>query len=162
MPLTRPRRQRRGTALRGVGVAAWRVARSISGVMRNALRGTSAVKWVIYTADWPVRWCFLTVNSLNCAKKKLPCHYMPKIPLRERRTKARPGQQMVWSVTQSQAAAVITSPDETSLMTLLSDVMRPSGVFDPFDALPIKMPLRSKELLHYCLFAYPSSATTYD
>ncbi|KAF5670927.1 hypothetical protein FDENT_11097 [Fusarium denticulatum] len=88
-------------------------------------------------------------SCLNCAKKKLPCYYMPKIPLRERRTKARPGQQMVWSVTQSQAAAVITSPNETSLMTLLSDVMRPSGVFDPFDALPIEMPLRSKELLHY-------------
>uniref|UniRef100_A0A0D2XY58 Zn(2)-C6 fungal-type domain-containing protein n=1 Tax=Fusarium oxysporum (strain Fo5176) TaxID=660025 RepID=A0A0D2XY58_FUSOF len=34
-------------------------------------------------------------SCLNCAKKKLPCHYMPKIPLRERRTKARPGQQMV-------------------------------------------------------------------
>ncbi|KAF5684835.1 hypothetical protein FCIRC_3744 [Fusarium circinatum] len=88
-------------------------------------------------------------SCLNCAKKKLPCHYMPKIPLRERRTKTRPGQQMVWSVTQSQAAAVITYPNETSLMALLSDVMRPSGVFDPFDALPIKMPLRSKELLHY-------------
>ncbi|KAL3595598.1 hypothetical protein FPOAC2_09944 [Fusarium poae] len=76
----------------------------------------------------------------NCVIKKLPCSYVPTIPLRERRAAARPGEQTPWVIQKS------TTLSPARMFT------RPGSDFlDPFDVLPIKMPLKSKELLHYFL-----------
>ncbi|CAG2000559.1 unnamed protein product [Fusarium graminearum] len=78
----------------------------------------------------------------NCVIKKLACSYVPILPLRERRAATRPGEQTPWVVQKS------TSLPPARIFA------RPGYDFlDPFDALPIKMPLKSKELLHYFLQA---------
>ncbi|EYB23494.1 hypothetical protein FG05_13967 [Fusarium graminearum] len=70
------------------------------------------------------------------------CSYVPILPLRERRAATRPGEQTPWVVQKS------TSLPPARIFA------RPGYDFlDPFDALPIKMPLKSKELLHYFLQA---------
>ncbi|RFN45070.1 hypothetical protein FIE12Z_10688 [Fusarium flagelliforme] len=78
----------------------------------------------------------------NCWVKNLPCSYVPTVPLRERRAAARPGEQTPWVVQKS------TAPSQISITA------KPGSDFlDPFDVLPIKMPLKSKELLQYFLHA---------
>ena len=75
--------------------------------------------------------------SSNCAYKRLACQFPPPDDIfryEEPGSKADlPGMQAVWSIGSRQ---VIWQPGD-------------SGV-DPFDSLPIKMPLRSQELFSYC------------
>lgn len=101
------------------------------------------------------------VNSVNCIKGSRSCSWpAANIPLRDRRAKKQPGEQAPWTI-----QSVLTSQSARSSSSSISPEinqkrMAPSSSFkialgdalDPFDAMHIKMPFKSKELLHYCEF----------
>ncbi|KAK1463817.1 hypothetical protein CCUS01_08231 [Colletotrichum cuscutae] len=98
-------------------------------------------------------------SCFNCTLKEQLCSYVPKIPLRERRAGPCPGQQAPWAVedtrpithhSHSHKIAVSSEVPSIQVLTIPSPFyVNPWEAFDPFDTLPINMPLRSKELLHY-------------
>ncbi|KAK1713597.1 hypothetical protein BDP67DRAFT_515146, partial [Colletotrichum lupini] len=99
-------------------------------------------------------------SCFNCTLKEQLCSYVPKIPLRERRAGPCPGQQAPWAVEDTRPVthhshsdkeiAVSSEVPSIQVLTIPSPVyVTPWEAFDPFDTLPINMPLRSKELLHY-------------
>ncbi|KAK1524233.1 uncharacterized protein CCOS01_09320 [Colletotrichum costaricense] len=103
-------------------------------------------------------------SCFNCTLKEQLCSYVPKIPLRERRAGPCPGQQAPWAVEDTRPIthhshsdkeiAVSSEVPSIQVLTIPSPFyVTPWEAFDPFDTLPINMPLRSKELLHY--FCYP-------
>ncbi|KAL0764597.1 hypothetical protein CaCOL14_012898 [Colletotrichum acutatum] len=99
-------------------------------------------------------------SCFNCILKEQPCSYVPKIPLRERRAGPCPGQQAPWALEDTRpvthhyhrhkAIAVSSGAPSIQVLTMPSPFhVTPWEALDPFDTLPISMPLRSKELLHY-------------
>ena len=82
-------------------------------------------------------------DSQKCLSAQRPCKYASvTIPLRDRRILQRnaisPGQQAPWELANSSAIVDVGLKADT--------------VMDPFDVLPIKMPFKSQELYHYCMF----------
>ncbi|CAH0051140.1 unnamed protein product [Clonostachys solani] len=102
-------------------------------------------------------------DCTTCIAKKKTCSYGPaRPPLRDRRAQALPGQQTPWALQVSHQHQTFPSakkessgrrkkqPTEKETMIRRWKLPRSDAV-DPFNALPIKMPFNSKELLHYSI-----------
>ncbi|CAG9990563.1 unnamed protein product [Clonostachys byssicola] len=103
-------------------------------------------------------------DCTTCITKKKTCSYSPaRLPLREVRAQALPGEQTPWALPVSHPHQIFPSakkeskastsrrrkqPTEKETMIRRWRLPRPDAV-DPFNVLPIKMPFNSKELLHY-------------
>jgi hypothetical protein len=88
------------------------------------------------------------LGSQKCLTTQRSCQYAPvTIPLRDRRIVQRnaipPGQQAPWEFANTSAIGGVGLTGSTSM--------------DPFDVFPIKMPFKSQELYHYCMFYVRSS-----
>ncbi|VUC36575.1 unnamed protein product [Clonostachys rosea] len=97
----------------------------------------------------------------TCLAKKKTCSYSPaRVPLRDRRAQALPGQQTPWALPVSHSHQTFSLVKEGSSgkrgkhptgkrMMIRRWKLPRSDAVDPFNVLPIKMPFKSKELLHY-------------
>ncbi|KAF4975333.1 hypothetical protein FZEAL_7866 [Fusarium zealandicum] len=89
-------------------------------------------------------------SCVNCNEKKVLCVYTPaRVPLRDRRSQPVPGQQAPWPIQEeppavSDLALIAQDPPASRFWQMVV-----SASPEPFDVLPIKMPLKSKNLLHY-------------
>ncbi|KAH8680498.1 hypothetical protein BX600DRAFT_5 [Xylariales sp. PMI_506] len=86
----------------------------------------------------------------NCLRIQAPCEYPAlDLPLRERRqqtNKGLPGELAPWSSTSLIQASLDV---KTASVACIWQQAQLGEELDPFDCLPIKMPFKSKELLHY-------------
>ncbi|CAG9942499.1 unnamed protein product [Clonostachys rosea f. rosea IK726] len=100
-------------------------------------------------------------DCTTCLAKKKTCSYSPaRLPLRDRRAQAFPGEQTPWALPISHPHQIYLSakkepnskkkkqPTEKETMIRRWKLPRSDAV-DPFNVLLIKMPFNSKELLHY-------------
>ena len=89
--------------------------------------------------------------SLNCLHKRIVCEYAPpRLFLRDRRAQRKtpqPWQQSVLLL----PPQTPSSTSECPLPPVTTSWQVPLGTaLDPFDTLAIKMPFKSRELIHYC------------
>ncbi|KAI1057395.1 hypothetical protein LB507_011526 [Fusarium sp. FIESC RH6] len=97
----------------------------------------------------------------RCTAKGETCIYQQKLPLRERRGALGPGQQFPWTFDGSWVSTDSPSRTKRTESSPTNKVARNPWMskawhsnlnrsLNPFDTLPINMPLKSLELLRYC------------